>query len=57
MIHIGLSSFGDHPQLYLPETKPGERLADYASHYLLVEIDNTFYTGCQLREHVTLVTW
>ena len=43
MIHIGLSSFGDHPQLYLPETKPSERLADYASHYLLVEIDSTYY--------------
>lgn len=43
MIHIGLSSFGDYPQLYLPETKPNERLVDYAGHYLLVEIDSTYY--------------
>lgn len=50
MIHIGLSSFGDHPQLYLPETKPSDRLADYASHYLLVEMDSTYYAIPRIRQ-------
>ncbi|MRG88308.1 DUF72 domain-containing protein [Salinibacillus xinjiangensis] len=41
-IHIGLTGWGDHPTLY--EHNPStSKLADYASHFPVVEVDTAFY--------------
>jgi len=42
MIHIGLTGFGDHEELY-GKLKPAERLRTYAAHFPVVEIDSFFY--------------
>lgn len=42
-IEIGLAGWGDHDSLYAPRTKPGGKLAEYASHFPVVEVDSTFY--------------
>ncbi|MBD2869363.1 DUF72 domain-containing protein [Paenibacillus arenilitoris] len=41
-IHIGLAGWGDH-DLYVPGAKAGSKLAQYAKHFPLVEVDTTFY--------------
>lgn len=33
MIHIGLTGWGDHPDVYRPETKSHEKLMDYSAHF------------------------
>lgn len=43
MIHIGLSGFGDHEELYGTGVKASERLKAYSSHFSVVELDNSFY--------------
>ncbi|MBO2944202.1 DUF72 domain-containing protein [Paenibacillus sp. F411] len=42
-IHIGLSGWGDHDDLYEAGTKAGEKLAVYARHFDILEMDNSFY--------------
>ena len=42
-IQIGLAGWGDHDELYLSGTKPGDKLAQYANHFPVVEVDSTFY--------------
>lgn len=42
MIHIGLTGFGDHEELY-GKLKQGERLREYSKHFGIVEIDSSFY--------------
>lgn len=42
MIEIGLTGFGDHPELY-GKLKAPERLPAYSSHFPIVEIDSSFY--------------
>lgn len=42
-IHIGLAGWGDHDELYVPGVKYGSKLAQYANHFPLVEVDSTFY--------------
>lgn len=43
MIHIGLTGWGDHPDVYRPETKSHEKLMDYSAHFPVVELDAAFY--------------
>jgi len=42
-IHIGLAGWGDHDELYPSGIKPGGKLAEYAKHFPVVEVDSTFY--------------
>ncbi|TQR18391.1 DUF72 domain-containing protein [Psychrobacillus vulpis] len=41
MIKIGLTGWGDHPELYVSSAK--ERLQDYSAHFPIVELDSSFY--------------
>lgn len=41
MIKIGLTGWGDHPDLYTASKK--EKLQDYSSHFPVVELDASFY--------------
>lgn len=43
MIQIGLTGWGDHPDLYHASSKVNEKLLDYCSHFPIVELDSTFY--------------
>ncbi len=42
VIEIGLTGFGDHPELY-GKIKAPERLPTYSEHFPIVEIDSSFY--------------
>lgn len=41
MIRIGLTGWGDHPDLYVSTAK--EKLQDYSAHFPVVELDTSFY--------------
>lgn len=41
MIKIGLTGWGDHPDLYVSSAK--EKLQDYSAHFPVVELDASFY--------------
>lgn len=41
MIHIGLTGWGDHPDLYQGNSK--QKLQDYSAHFPTVELDAMFY--------------
>lgn len=41
MIKIGLTGWGDHPDLYVSSAK--EKLQDYSAHFPVVELDTAFY--------------
>ena len=43
MIRIGLTGWGDHPDLYAPTSKAKHKLIDYTAHFPIVELDSTFY--------------
>ena len=43
MIHVGLTGWGDHPDIYSTESKSNEKLVDYSSHFPVVELDAAFY--------------
>lgn len=43
MIEIGLTGWGDHPDVYAPTSTAKEKLMDYSSHFPIVELDATFY--------------
>lgn len=43
MIQIGLTGWGDHPDLYHPSSKANEKLIDYSAYFPVVELDSTFY--------------
>lgn len=43
MIQIGLTGWGDHPDVYSPTSKKNEKLIDYSSHFPIVELDASFY--------------
>ncbi|WP_368654696.1 DUF72 domain-containing protein [Ornithinibacillus sp. 4-3] len=43
MIYIGVTGWGDHHSLYPPHIKPKDKLAEYSSHFLTVEVDASFY--------------
>ncbi|MGC5324764.1 DUF72 domain-containing protein [Brevibacillus sp. SYSU BS000544] len=42
-IHVGLCGWGDHDTLYTQGVKARDKLAVYASHFPIVEIDSSFY--------------
>ncbi|MFD1018425.1 DUF72 domain-containing protein [Thalassobacillus hwangdonensis] len=42
-VDIGLTGWGDHETLYSDKVKPDEKLAAYASHFPVVEVDSAFY--------------
>ena len=41
MIQIGLTGWGDHPDLYVSSAK--DKLKDYSAHFPVVELDTSFY--------------
>ncbi|QFF99831.1 DUF72 domain-containing protein [Psychrobacillus glaciei] len=41
MIKVGLTGWGDHPDLYT--SSPKQKLQDYTSHFPVVELDASFY--------------
>lgn len=43
MIYVGVTGWGDHDILYPDGIKPSEKLAVYASHFPIVELDACFY--------------
>ncbi len=43
MIEIGLTGWGDHPDVYAPTSTAKEKLIDYSAHFPIVELDSTFY--------------
>lgn len=43
MICIGVTGWGDHYSLYPPQIKPKDKLAEYGSHFPVVEVDASFY--------------
>lgn len=43
MIYIGVTGWGDHYSLYPPDMKAKDKLAEYSSHFLTVELDSSFY--------------
>lgn len=43
MIYVGLTGWGDHPDVYSPKSKKTEKLVDYSAHFPIVELDSSFY--------------
>ena len=43
MIHIGLTGWGDHPDVYQSSSSAKEKLKDYSMHFPIVELDASFY--------------
>ncbi|MBT2571949.1 DUF72 domain-containing protein [Planococcus sp. ISL-110] len=43
MIYVGLTGWGDHPDVYSPGSKKTEKLIDYGAHFPIVELDSSFY--------------
>jgi uncharacterized protein YecE (DUF72 family) len=43
MIYVGLAGWGDHDSLYPDGIKVKDKLAEYGSHFLVVEVDTSFY--------------
>lgn len=43
MITVGLTGWGDHEALYPPKTPANKKLALYARHFPVVEVDSSFY--------------
>ncbi|MCG3088577.1 DUF72 domain-containing protein [Sporosarcina cyprini] len=43
MIQVGLTGWGDHPDVYSPTSNAKEKLIDYSTHFPIVELDSSFY--------------
>ncbi|WP_010651968.1 DUF72 domain-containing protein [Oceanobacillus massiliensis] len=43
MIYIGLTGWGDHDSIYPEHIKSTNKLAEYSSHFPVVEVDASFY--------------
>jgi len=43
MIYIGVTGWRDHHSLYPPHVKSKDKLPEYGSHFLTVEVDASFY--------------
>src|SRR5581483_9977718 len=48
-IRVGTCNWADHEHFYPPGIKPTDRIAYYARHFPVVEIDSTFYTPMPAR--------
>lgn len=44
MIYIGLTGWGDHDSLYPEGIKSKDKLAEYSSHFKVVEVDTSYYS-------------
>lgn len=42
MINIGLTGWGDHPDVYSSVTAAKDKLFDYSGHFPVVELDTSF---------------
>lgn len=51
MIQIGLTGWGDHPELYSEVTSAKDKLFDYSGHFPIVEVDTSFY-AIPRKEHI-----
>lgn len=49
MIYIGLTGWGDHHSLYPAHMKAKDKLAEYSSHFPVVEVDASFYAVQSVR--------
>jgi uncharacterized protein YecE (DUF72 family) len=49
MIYIGLTGWRDHHSLYPPHVKSKDKLPEYGSHFLTVEVDASFYAVQPIR--------
>ena len=49
MIYIGVTGWGDHDTLYPSTIKPKDKLAEYSSHFPVVEVDASFYAVQPIR--------
>lgn len=43
MIYIGVTGWGDHDSLYEAGVSSRDKLAVYAGHFPIVEVDSSFY--------------
>ncbi|TFD95976.1 DUF72 domain-containing protein [Jeotgalibacillus sp. R-1-5s-1] len=43
MIYIGLTGWGDHPDVYEEHSSKQDKLKDYSGHFPIVELDASFY--------------
>ena len=43
MIYIGVTGWGDHDSLYPAGIKSKDKLSEYSGHFLVVEVDASFY--------------
>ena len=43
MIQIGLTGWGDHPDVYGLSSAAKDKLKDYSAHFPIVELDASFY--------------
>ncbi|KIL43700.1 DUF72 domain-containing protein [Jeotgalibacillus campisalis] len=43
MIYVGLTGWGDHPDVYQESSSVREKLKDYSGHFPIVELDASFY--------------
>ncbi|MCQ6274207.1 DUF72 domain-containing protein [Bacillus sp. V3B] len=49
MIYIGVTGWGDHDSLYSAQIKSKNKLSEYSSHFLVVEVDASFYAVQPIR--------
>lgn len=49
MIYIGVTGWGDHHSLYPAHIKSKDKLAEYSSHFPVVEVDASFYAVQSVR--------
>ncbi|RSK28452.1 DUF72 domain-containing protein [Bacillus sp. HMF5848] len=54
MIYVGVTGWGDHDSLYSGGISPRNKLAQYASHFPIVEVDSSFYA---IPSQVTVEKW
>lgn len=54
MIYIGLTGWGDHPDVYSEVTAAREKLFDYSGHFPIVEVDTSFYA---IPSNATVEKW
>ncbi|MGE7023673.1 DUF72 domain-containing protein [Solibacillus cecembensis] len=54
MIYIGLTGWGDHPEVYSEVTAARDKLFDYSGHFPIVEVDTSFYA---IPSNATIEKW
>ncbi|MGZ0050690.1 DUF72 domain-containing protein [Brevibacillus gelatini] len=54
-IHVGVCGWGDHDTLYVQGVRSRDKLAVYASHFPIVEVDSSFYAILPQRNYESWV--